>query len=178
MAEYENDWIRGIVMVEVQRQLGPLTETVHELDKRLRSLYSNGSGGPPGAMEIWRAEDKKTFDEILKSVATLEEARTLVNKFVEEATKRQDRWDSFWESCRKHGWKVVGAVLTGLGTLGGIAYHEAAPVVRILIQEYMHEHPNVGERMKNLSTSTDPVVISTQKTPQDVSLPSSFDASR
>ena len=56
---------RGFIVEEVQRQIAPLSKTVALMDKTLRSLYSNGLGGPPGYLEVARAEDKSKMDEFL-----------------------------------------------------------------------------------------------------------------
>ena len=56
---------RGFIVEEVQRQIAPLLATVTRMDKTLRSLFSNGSGGPPGYLETARAEDKSKMDEFL-----------------------------------------------------------------------------------------------------------------
>lgn len=67
-------------MEEVQKQIGPLTMTVNVMDKTLRSLYSNGSGGPPGYLETARAEDKRTLDALMRhqelSTARLEKVES------------------------------------------------------------------------------------------------------
>ena len=56
---------RGFIVEEVQRQIAPVAATVARMDRTLRSLYSNGSGGPPGYLETARAEDKARISELL-----------------------------------------------------------------------------------------------------------------
>ena len=65
-----NDEIKGAIVLEVHSQLTPLKVTVDRLDRTVRSLYSNGSGGPPGYLEKARDEDnewKKELKELVKS---------------------------------------------------------------------------------------------------------------
>ena len=52
-------------MEEVQNHIGPIRTAVESQGRTLRSLYSNGSGGPPGYLENARAEDKQWKNEML-----------------------------------------------------------------------------------------------------------------
>lgn len=71
-------------MEEVERQLKPFRDS---LDKNTRetegisrwklALWSNGSGGPPGYLEIARAQDKDWKDALIKKVDALTDAQTL-----------------------------------------------------------------------------------------------------
>ena len=47
--------VRRIVVEEVNQVRG----TVERLAGQVRYLYSNGSGGPPGFLEVARAQDEK-----------------------------------------------------------------------------------------------------------------------
>lgn len=53
-------------MEEVQNQLGPLKQAVDKQGMTLRSLYSNGSGGPPGYLETAREVDNGRFKELFE----------------------------------------------------------------------------------------------------------------
>lgn len=66
-------------MEEVQNHIGPLRIAVESQGRTLRSLYSNGSGGPPGYLEKARDEDKEwknemflKLDEFLKRLGQVE----------------------------------------------------------------------------------------------------------
>jgi hypothetical protein len=60
------DDIRSMIVAEVSKRLNPIEQTVNRLDRTLRSLYSNGSGGPPGFLETARAEDNRRFEELFR----------------------------------------------------------------------------------------------------------------
>ena len=55
-------------MVEVQSQLKPLKDAVDSQKLILRSLYSNGSGGPPGYLEKARDEDKEWKNQMFEKL--------------------------------------------------------------------------------------------------------------
>jgi hypothetical protein len=70
------EWkIRGLVTEEVQKQIAPLAATVTVMDKTLRSLYSNGSGGPPGFLETARAEDKRSLHALNEKISELKQIK-------------------------------------------------------------------------------------------------------
>ena len=80
-------------MEEVHSQLTPLKLTVERLDRTLRSLYSNGSGGPPGYLELARAEDKRTFSELFEKVEGI--------RPIEDFITRHEAYDKQREADRK-----------------------------------------------------------------------------
>ncbi len=55
-------------MAEVQSQLKPLKDAVDSQKLILRSLYSNGSGGPPGYLEKARDEDKEWKNQMFEKL--------------------------------------------------------------------------------------------------------------
>ena len=61
------------------------------------------------------------------------------------------------------GWKVCVAVFGALVTIGGVIYHQAAPVLKILWEDYEKAHPNVGLQMKKMYSSSNPVVALGEK---------------
>ena len=157
-------------MEEVQRHLEPLTATVNRLDKTVRSIYSNGSGGPPGFLENARAEDerhreenKQKIEKILVSIEKLEDNKETVNNFILLAKDRDDRWERLKKRIVTVGWKVCVAVFDALVTIGGVIYHQAAPVLKILWEDYEKAHPNVGLQMKKMYSSSNPVVALGEK---------------
>lgn len=76
-----------MVMVEVQNQLRPLIEKIDSHGKTLRSLYANGSGGPPGYLETARKEDLQVQKRLFEGLESIEAALKksidgLVNRIV------------------------------------------------------------------------------------------------
>lgn len=69
-------------MEEVQNRIGPLQTAVESQGRTLRSLYSNGSGGPPGYLEKAREEDKdwknQMFDKLDDFLARLDKVEDFI----------------------------------------------------------------------------------------------------
>ena len=140
-----SDDIRRIIVEEVNNHLGPIATKVDRLDVRMRSLYSNGSGGPPGYLEMARAQDDERYQRLFNIVEEMKEQRK-----------------KLWAAVLHIGWKVAIAVLSALAALTGWAYHDAVPVMKILWEDYQKAHPAVTEKLKNRSGIPDPAVSSNQ----------------
>ncbi len=87
-------------MTEVQNHLRPLVEKVDRQGNILRSLYANGSGGPPGYLEMARAEDKEQdkrlfgrIDEVVERLEQFAERIDTVDKFITDHNAREDQRD-------------------------------------------------------------------------------------
>ena len=80
-------------MEEVERRLEPLTRTVGVVDKTLRSLYSNGSGGPPGYLENARAEDKEQSRRLFGLIRGLEVRLAKVEVTIDRNSVLEDKRD-------------------------------------------------------------------------------------
>ena len=87
----DNDELRRLITSEVQNQLAPLRQAVEQQGKSLRSLYSNGSGGPPGFLETARAEDNDRFQRIFDALGKLRPLEDFVTKH--NATEEQREKD-------------------------------------------------------------------------------------
>ena len=71
----ERDEMRQIAMNVFNEMIGPIRDKVTSTDSRMRSLYSNGSGGPPGYLEMARAEDKEWQKNFAMSQSKAENKR-------------------------------------------------------------------------------------------------------
>ncbi len=100
-----NGWdtgeIQRLIVAEVQNRLGPLVEKVDRQGNILRSLYANGSGGPPGYLEMARAEDKEQdkrlfgrIDEVVKRLEHFAERLDTVDEFITDHNAREDQRDN------------------------------------------------------------------------------------
>jgi hypothetical protein len=165
--KFDESEIRRIVVVEIQNHLGPMGQKVDKLDRTLRSLYSNGSGGPPGYLETARKEDDERYERLFRSFKELEGNKEVVNTFILLAKDREERQKRYRQMIVKVGWKVCAGVLSAFLILAGWAYREASPVVKILWNDYLKYHPSVSEEIKNISTDSTLVVSSFQKSPED-----------
>ena len=169
--------IRGAIVQEVHSQLNPLKTTVERLDKTVRSLYSNGSGGPPGYIEMARKEDNIWKDELRQVIVSHGVQLTSVADFVkthnQQDKERQKRQLEREERIRFWAPKVwkVGVGFLGLVMSTGIwGCHKVLPVARILWEHYLQDHPIVTEKLKNVSQTPDPSVYAIEKR-QDAIIP-------
>ena len=154
------DEVKAAIMIEVNSQLTPLKTTVDRLDRTVRSLYSNGSGGPPGYLETARAEDKEKHETLMAVVQEHGDQLTKIADFVkthndrdrEEQARQKKREERlrFWAPKL---WQIAGALVVMFGSVIGWAYHEAAPVVYILWQDYLRSHPTAASQLKNTSSN-------------------------
>lgn len=150
-SEQEENFIRSIVVAEVHRLLSPLTEKVDKLDKNMRSLYSNGSGGPPGYLENARAEDDKRYKLLFDKVDDLAVDQREANRFIVIAGAMEASRAKFRASCLRIGWKLTVGLCSVLLALATWAYHVFAPVVNILWKDYLLAHPVVMHKLENIS---------------------------
>lgn len=116
-------------MAEIQTFISPLMDKVEKQGQRLRSLYSNGSGGPPGYLEMARAEDKKTMedlfekiDQVVESVAVLGARMNKTDEFILLHNDRDDQRDR----RIKHFIALWSLVLAGVMALIAIYDHRGA----------------------------------------------------
>lgn len=154
------DEVRAAIVLEVNSQLNPLKETVDRLDKTVRSLYRNGSGGPPGYLETARAEDNEWKEKLLavveKHSEQLDQTEDFVTtynalqEFLHTQTERRQKFIKFWAPKI---WKV-GASLAVSGMIGcGTLLHKAMPVMQILWEDYLRAHPAAATQLKNVTTN-------------------------
>ena len=79
--------------MEIQNQLKPLVETVTRQGQVIRSLYSNGSGGPPGYLETARAEDKERIGRLFVKIDKVAERLDVVDSFIGKHNAREEQRD-------------------------------------------------------------------------------------
>jgi hypothetical protein len=172
MAEIPDE-VKAAIVLEVHSQLNPLKTTVDRLDRTVRSLYSNGSGGPPGYLETARAEDNEWKAQLLDLVGKHSDQLAETSDFVkthnqadrehQERQKRsEDRW-RFWAPKIYKG--VIGAVV-GLFSTGVVACHKLEPVIQVIWQDYLKEHPDAAQSLKNVSSNAPDKVYAEQKESQ------------
>jgi len=80
--------ITRFIVAEIQNQLAPLALEVRSQGKTIRSLYANGSGGPPGYLEMARAEDKQAQKDFKREQDRLVEV-------IKKIDERMDKVDGF-----------------------------------------------------------------------------------
>jgi len=79
--------------VEIQNQLKPLVDTMTRQGQIIRSLYSNGSGGPPGYLETARAEDKRDSEELFAKLDRLDVRLDITEEFILKHKERERQRD-------------------------------------------------------------------------------------
>ena len=73
-------------------EVNHLRGTVERLAGQVRSLYSNGSGGPPGFLEVARAQDEKDKEKLYGVIEKIDQRMDAFDCFVnEQATIRAER---------------------------------------------------------------------------------------
>lgn len=143
--------VRSIVVEEITKHVLPLQTGLASVTATLRSLYSNGSEGPPGYLEMLRKEDDERYGRLTE--ASREQAKDIkeIKEVILLQKDREERKSIFTKKALKIGWKVVAVILAGLGSLIGWGVHQTVPIVKILIDDYIKAHPMVMERMKHVS---------------------------
>jgi Fe2+ transport system protein B len=174
--------VREIVEAEVAKQNRPILDWMH-------GFWSNGSGKPLGFFQMRILQDDERFrtrvkadderyqrleQETKSQSETLEtlkdfmfeqklsrEAREKAEKKAEEERKeseqkKKERIARYW-SIAKWAAPVIGSIIV---TLAAWIYSAAAPVLKILWEDYLKAHPIVSEQLKqkHLSLDSDPSV--------------------
>jgi hypothetical protein len=157
-------WIKEMIMEEVSKQLQariePIKAMLESLNRWKLSLWSNGSGGPPGYLEMARDEDDKRYEDLqsqqrsmVADVKTTTEYIILLKEREDRKEKRSEAVRQFWSRI---GWKIgagVGTLLLGAGIW---LYHEITPIAKILWEDYLNAHPIAMRKIDKLSTNFDP----------------------
>lgn len=150
-------------------QMQPIQKQVADVAARLRSFYSNGSGGPPGALEIWREEDNKRFETLFATAEESKELAITVKDFIKDELKRREARKQRIASAIAASKVLLPIIGSALLAVAGFLYHAAAPVVKVLWEEYLKAHPSVSQRLNTVS-QFDPQTARAQ----DAGLPSSY----
>ena len=154
------DEVKAAIMLEVHSQLGPLKTEVSSLNTRMRSLYSNGSGGPPGFLEMARKEDDQRYGRLfdlveahglqLNKVAGWVGIHTTRDAENEDRQKKKEERFKFWVPW---AWKIAAAFVGGVISLGVWGCHTVLPIANVLWQEYLKEHPIAAIELKKVSVN-------------------------
>lgn len=170
--------VRRMVTVEVARQLSPLRKAqdliksrVESIDRWKLSLWSDGTGGPPGFLETARAEDDKRYERLFGTMDSVKEKQTAIDIFIgilKERDERREKNKKLAISLLKWVGTPVGALLATLMALVG---HQAVKVGKILWEDYLQAHPKVVLQMQSTS-QTDPAAPVKVPQKQDATIPS------
>jgi hypothetical protein len=153
--------------MEIKRQMEPTLTLLQELKKQgsethewLLGFWANGSGRPEGLFQRrmkdddkWRAQMEEHKETVTQLVSDLCKAREFREKREAEEKERQEEEKrlkaerkKFWISVF---WRVGLPAILGIFGLIGTGIVRAAPVVKILIDDYLQAHPRVSEQLKN-----------------------------
>lgn len=147
-------------MAEVNRQMEPIKDMLAELHDWQLAFWSNGSGRVPGFFQRriqdddrWRetVEDHKSKVDTL--IGDLCKAREFREKREEEEKERKQKRREFWMGIF---WKAGLPFILFVVSAAAAGVVKAAPVIKILWDDYLRAHPQVTERLKNTADSGDP----------------------
>ena len=148
-----------------------LGDAVRSVEKWQLGFWSNGSGQIPGFFQNRMKLDDHRYEslkgetdkqtEVLERMNTFMIGQTAARKVRESLERRQREAEAEVEAKRaerRKFWlgillKVGTPILGGILTLLGWGLHKAAPVIQILIDDYMRAHPYVSEQLKNRSSN-------------------------
>lgn len=145
-----------------------VTPRLGSLERTVRSLYSNGSGGPPGYLETARAEDQERFKKLFQFVEATQENASTFKEFIKSYYAEKAHTKLRVKQGIKVGRWILGVVGSALLALGGLAYHAAVPVVKVLWDDYVKAHPQVQEDLKKVT------VVPPNGTAANADLPDSY----
>lgn len=134
-------------MEEVTKQLIPTNKLLESIDRWKASLWSNGSGGPPGYLEVARKEDDERYDRLFKSIEDLGVHKSTVETFLtlfKEREEQREKVRKFWLHA---SWKIAGVIGGGILSLCLWLVHASAPVVKILWEDYLRSHPYAQQQI-------------------------------
>lgn len=143
-------------MDEVAKQLSPLSRKIESIDRWKLSLWSNGSGGPPGYLEQARKEDDERYERLFSNIEDLGKHKSTVERFLilfeereQQRKERIDRWKGIF-------WKIGAPIGAALLSVAGWLAHQSAPVIKILWDDYIRNHPQIMQQMKQVSQAPHP----------------------
>jgi hypothetical protein len=143
----DEETVRRWIVEEVNKQLTPTNRLLESIDKWKLSLWSNGSGGPPGYLETARREDDDRYERLFKSVGELGDHKNNVTEFLTIYKERELQKSE----NRKLLLKIGGALGTALLSFFIWLAHVCTPAVKILWNDYVHAHPAVEQQLRNQS---------------------------
>lgn len=146
-------------MEEVQKHVIPIQNSLAQINRWKTSLWSNGSGGPPGYLEMARKEDDERYQRLFVEQQSQSGSMDILKDFVltfnirqKESENRKAAWEKkvqFWVPIGK--W-VGGGIGLALLSFLAWAYHAASPVVKVLWEEYLRDHPITERQLKQISS--------------------------
>jgi len=140
--------VRRWIVEEVSKQLTPTNRLLESIDKWKLSLWSNGSGGPPGYLETARKEDDERYARLFKNVEELGGHKESVNEFLTIYKERELQK----ANNQKMLLKIGGVLGTALVSFVLWLAHVCAPAVKILWDDYVHAHPSVEQQLRKQSS--------------------------
>ena len=166
---------KRFIMEEITRQMEPTHTLLQTLKEWQLAFWSNGSGRPPGFFQSRIQHDDDRYGRL----KTESEAQSVVlgdvkSYMIEQRAVRVERERADTDRQKRHArYWMIGKIAAGLlGTALAWGAKEAYPVVKILIEDYLHSHPYVSEKLKNKAANQlDPVYANRQNS---ADLPSQY----
>lgn len=158
-----NEELRRLVVAEVVRQLAPhrklqeaIQTKVDAIDRWKLSLWSNGTGGPPGYLEIARKEDNSRYERIFSTMEDVKEKQTSVDIFIEILKVKEESRQKLQKNVLTFLKWIAAPMGTAIIGLLGFGFHQAIPVVRTVWEDYLRlkNHPAIIREEKKVETPT------------------------
>lgn len=141
--------IRRLIVDEVDRRVSPLHTGLEALNRWKLSLWSNGSGGPPGYLETARAQDTRRFDYLSKEIEKMSKAQEQTALYIATMRDREEqhRKRSIW-----YRW-ALGILIALIISLAGWGYSQIEPAAKAIWEDYIRSHPQIS---RDISSATTP----------------------
>jgi hypothetical protein len=155
--QWGEEQIRRFVVEEVNRRVDPLHAGLEALNRWKLSLWSNGSGGPPGYLETARELDTRRYKYLFEK---MEEG----TKKMEEMSKAQETTAQFialmkdreLQHQRRSVWYRwgLGIIIALLVSLAGWGYAQIEPAAKVIWEDYVRSHPQIS---RDISSASQPL---------------------
>lgn len=145
----------------------PVIQRLNSTHKLLLSLWSNGSGGPPGFLENAHKENTERFKSLDRRMDTFDVHKDTVDTLIAVYTDRRQHIEVRNALLLKFAKWAVPITLGAMLSITTWGIHKAVPIVQILWEDYLREHPSVEHQMKNVSQSPKGTTASDAGLPQD-----------
>lgn len=149
---------KRFIVAEIIRQVEPLKDMLAKQHEWQLCFYSNGDKNiPKGFFQRCREDDDNRYKETISQIKVLNQHKETVDQFITELRLAREFREKREEEAkdRRRFWilKVAVPIILAFVSLVGIAIKQAAPVVHIIWENYIHSHPVVSEQLRNLSSA-------------------------
>jgi hypothetical protein len=128
------------------RLIKPILDKLEKVERHGLSLYSNGSGGPPGYLENARQEDQEWKDKI-------EDQINPILRYVSARQTIQEYKDKRWRKWKPWVFGIGAPIIVSLVIGAAAMTPKFIKVVEFVWEDYLKAHPQVEEKLNSQSTT-------------------------